>query len=59
MRERARKCFPTTDNSRASASVRGDDEHNHRHGDAKNRKVSVDAAMEGNSVEIGFGRHGI
>ena len=39
------------------ASVRGEDEDNRRHDDAKNRKISVDAAVEGSGVWIGFGRH--
>lgn len=35
----------------------GDDEDNRSNDDAKNRKIGVDAAVEGSGVWIGFGRH--
>ena len=39
--------------------MRGEDEDNRSNDDAKNRKVGVDAAVEGSGVWIGFGRHGV
>jgi hypothetical protein len=39
------------------ASVRGDDEDNHRNDEAKSPEEGIDAAVEGSGVGIGFGRH--
>ena len=41
------------------ASVRGEDEDNHRHDEAKNPEERVDAPVQGSGVGIGFGRHGV
>src|SRR6266481_1456985 len=49
---------PITHNSRRSALVRGDDEDHRSDDNAKDPEKGVDAALEGSSVEIGFGRHG-
>ena len=46
-------------NSRASASVRSDEENNCREDQTKDAKESIDPAMQRRGVGIDFGRHGI
>jgi len=46
-----------TDNSRASASMRGEEENKRSSDNAKNAEKGVDATVQRRGVRIGFGRH--
>jgi len=46
-----------TDNSRASASMRGEEENKRSRHNAKNAEKGVDATVQGRGVRIGFGWH--
>ena len=50
---------PRTNNWRASASVRSEEEDDRSNDNAKNAEEGINAAMKGSSVGIGFGRHRI
>ncbi len=57
-RELVTRAQARSDNPRGTASVRGDYDDNRGNDDAKNPEEGVDAALEGSSVWIDFGRHG-
>jgi hypothetical protein len=48
-----------TDNSRASASVSGEEEDDRSSDNAKNAEEGINPSVERRGVRIGFGGHGI
>ena len=58
-RARTNRGQPTTDNSRANASMRSEEEDKRSSDNAKNAEKGVDAAMQRRGVRIGFGWHDI
>jgi hypothetical protein len=50
---------PTTDNSRVSASMSGEEEDDRSNDNAKNAEEGINPSVEWRGVRIGFGWHNI